>query len=157
RTCCRAKRRSCVRLDAGRCITLRVALVEQGCNLVGVELRLRLLRWFLRWQRLLFGFGLLWLVGLFELFGDRVRLRRRLGRRRGFFCGLQFFFLGDLGLSLFDRLRRLLRLFLDQWLRGLDLGRVLDAFGHLREILFADEVDRQRFRRRHVKALAGKR
>src|SRR5262245_63792166 len=135
---------------------MRIAFVEKRRDLVGFELRLRLLRRLLRGQRLL-GLGLLGFVLLLELFGDRVWLRRLWLGLRSFFRGLQFFFLGNFGLGLFDRLARLLGFFLDRRLPRLGLGRVLDALGHLREILLADEVDGQRLCRRDIKALAGKR
>ena len=48
-------------------------------------------------------------------------------------------------------------LLLDQRLWRVDLGRVLDALGHLGEFLLAHQVDRQRFGRRHLEGLAGKR
>ena len=60
-------------------------------------------------------------------------------------------------LGFLDRLGRFLGLFLNQRLWRLDFGRVLDALGHFRKILLADEIDRQRLGRSNIEAFARKR
>src|SRR5690348_12357546 len=144
---------------ARRGVALWVALVEQRRNLVGIEFRVLLLRWFLRLQRSRLVLRLrLRLVLLLDFFSNRVGLAwLRLGRRRLFLGSLDFFFLGDLCLGIFNRLRRLLPLFLYQRLRRLDFLGVLRAFGDLGEVLITHQVNGQGFRRRDIECLAGKR
>src|ERR1019366_5702655 len=120
-----AERRRRIELRSGRGVALRIALVEQRRDLVGVEFGLLLNR-LLRRQRLRLGLGLLFLfLLLLSLLGARGWRRQRLRLRRFFRRGLELFFLGELGRNLFGRLR--VGDFFHQRLGDFELGRLLGA------------------------------
>ena len=79
-----SERRRRVERPAGRGVALRVALVEQRRDLVGIEFRLLLLRRLLRRQRLL-DLGLLFRLrsGCLDLVGDRIGLGLAAARAGG--------------------------------------------------------------------------
>src|SRR5262249_52900276 len=158
-----AKRGRVVEGLAGGGKPRRVALVEQRCDLLGIELGRRwggLLRRSRRRGVSLLRLGLLGFV-LRQRVGDRIGLRLgllffRLGlgglgfrRRRRLARGLDFLLFHHLRGGVFDRVR-LCDLF-DQGLCRLGFRRVLAAGRDLGEIGRGHEVDRQALSRRHRK------